>query len=542
VTAQARVVAPAIVLAAGVTQCWRYRHFMYPDGIQYLDIARSVAAGDVSALLNTYWSPLYPLLLSGALSVLKPPAYWWYPVLQAVNAVIFVCAVWQFHALLSTVDRVRAPWFTSAKRPMFEEPFWTWTAYSLFLLLVTYLLNVRMMTPDMIVVCAWLAAARCLLHVQIDPHTPSWWIKTGVALAIGYLAKAVVFPTALMVIAIALVWAARRAAWRGPVVALVTFLALTAPYVVLLSQAWGGPTFGETGRLNYAWYVNQWQGGIYWRGVPPESGTPVHPPAQISTRPAAFAFAQSTLATYPLSYEPPYWTRGMNARVRLADQPRTAVRIVGEISGWGRYLLPAVLALGAAIVPARRAWMASVRDAGLAAVVMLCGVAIYLPVHIEARFVAAQLLVVLVLAAAALPRPKARALGHAVFAAIVGSAVVVCGPITAGAARGAMLDIVRGEARDPQPSWLDARALRERGLAPGDPVAVAGNTLDVAWAQLAELRIVADVPDSERPAWRDLTRPEREALAQAFARAGARWLVVREGGRTREVLALPPGR
>jgi hypothetical protein len=251
---------------------------MYPDGVQYLDIARSVAAGEFSELLNTYWSPLYPLLIAGPLAVLKPPAYWWYPVLQGVNAVIFACAVWQFHALLSTVDRMRAEWFNDERPPLLPEPFWTWTAYALFLLLVTFLLNVRMMTPDMIVACAWLAAARYLLEAQRDPRRSSWWIKTGSALAVGYLAKAVVFPTTMIVGAAALVWGVRRGAWRGPVLVLATFLAVTTPYVVLLSQAWGGPTFGETGRVNYAWYVNEWPGGIYWRGEPPTSGVPVNPP------------------------------------------------------------------------------------------------------------------------------------------------------------------------------------------------------------------------------------------------------------------------
>src|SRR6478609_961409 len=40
-----------------------------PDGISYIEIAKLFSAGDVSAVSNGYWSPLYPIVVAIALRI-----------------------------------------------------------------------------------------------------------------------------------------------------------------------------------------------------------------------------------------------------------------------------------------------------------------------------------------------------------------------------------------------------------------------------------------------------------------------------------------
>jgi 4-amino-4-deoxy-L-arabinose transferase-like glycosyltransferase len=42
---------------------WRFEQVISPDGVQYVALARSLAAGNFKEGLSTYWSPLYPLLV-----------------------------------------------------------------------------------------------------------------------------------------------------------------------------------------------------------------------------------------------------------------------------------------------------------------------------------------------------------------------------------------------------------------------------------------------------------------------------------------------
>ena len=93
----------AVALATGAVQCWRYRHFMYPDGVQYVDVARQFEAGGFAGLLNGCWSPLYPVLLAGVWAVLHPSPYWLYPAVQVVNFVDYAIAVVAFDYLLTSV-------------------------------------------------------------------------------------------------------------------------------------------------------------------------------------------------------------------------------------------------------------------------------------------------------------------------------------------------------------------------------------------------------------------------------------------------------
>ena len=82
----------------------------------------------------------------------------------------------------------------------------------------------------------------------------------GVVLGLGYLAKAVMLPVGLAaLVAFALLGWRRRS--RGSqfdlVRAAVTYVLIAAPLVAVQTYTQGHLSFGETGRLNYRWYVSR---------------------------------------------------------------------------------------------------------------------------------------------------------------------------------------------------------------------------------------------------------------------------------------------
>src|SRR5712691_3167506 len=97
-----RVSCWAVALALGAAQAWATRFTMNPDGISYLDIGDAYWRGDWHNAINAYWSPLYSWILGFFLKVLKPSAYWEYPMVHLVNFLIYAAALGCFEFFLAT--------------------------------------------------------------------------------------------------------------------------------------------------------------------------------------------------------------------------------------------------------------------------------------------------------------------------------------------------------------------------------------------------------------------------------------------------------
>jgi len=82
----------------------------------------------------------------------------------------------------------------------------------------------------------------------------------------------------------------------------------------------------------------------------------------------------------------------------------------------------------------------------------------------------------------------------------VAATLVTEGPVAAGATRNTVSDLRRGEARQVSDAGGLAQALEARGLATGDRITAIGHSVDVAWAQMAGLAIIAEVPGDQLPA------------------------------------------
>ena len=159
--------------------------------------------------------------------------------------------------------------------------------------------------PDMLVSAIFFLATAILIRVWRGQTSLRMYAGLGAVLAIGYLAKAVMFPLAFVFLVCGLFaignW--KRAAPRAAL-ALVVFLAIGGPWAIAISRAKGRITYGDAGRISYAWFVNGLASLPQWHGEVPGVGTPIHGTRQLNDVPPVDEFATPVIGTYPPWYDP----------------------------------------------------------------------------------------------------------------------------------------------------------------------------------------------------------------------------------------------
>ena len=283
-----RIIFWCVAIFLGIADAWATRQTMNADGIAYLDMGDAYLRGDWHMAINAHWSPVYSWALGLALRILRPTAYWEFPVLHAVNLIIFLGALAAFEFLLSTL--VDCQWKASAAREVGVSPLpdWAWrlVGYTLFLWTSFELIGLGTSTPDMCVAAFVYLSAGIVLKVRGGSTSWVTFICLGVVLGLGYLTKAIMFPISFVFLGVTLFSVGRlRKAVPRVLVAAAVFLAVASPFIIALSIAMGRPTFGEAGRLAYIQYVDSQD----YDTLP--AGSLKHPINRIHAAPDAYEFA-----------------------------------------------------------------------------------------------------------------------------------------------------------------------------------------------------------------------------------------------------------
>lgn len=526
-----------VAVGLGAIHAWGDRHTMNPDGISYLDLAEAVRAGRWSDAVSGYWSPVYSCLLAVGLMFSGASPYWEATVAHAVNFAVYLCALASFHFLwVAILDRGRSRARDAAADAGEQLPSWAWfvLGYALFIWTSLDLITLRIVNPDMCVaVCVYLAAG-IVVRLQGGQAGIGWFVALGLVLSIGYLTKAIMLPMAVVFVIVALLAAGQfRRLPARVVVVLICFALPAGPYVAFLSVQKGRLTFGDSGRINYAAHVS----GIYpwdhWRGLPPGTGTPVHPSRQILDKPAVFEFAGPVPGTYPLWYDPSYWYDGVKPTFNLSRQARALWRNKDAYFDLlcrqqGAWLFPVLVLfafgsrLGSALREISSYWPLLLPALG--------GLGIYALVHVEPRYVAPF---VLLGWGALLPavRLPAGNLSGSLIRAVCGvsllALLLTIGTEACPAISRTVSDLRLRTDTAPHHQWQIARQLREMGLRPGDKVAHIGQALKSwsYWARLADVQIISELrPEESFWLSDDATRGR---VIEAFRSTGARAVIAR---------------
>lgn len=505
-TQRLQIICWVALIAIAVARAWFTRYELEPDGMSYLDIARTVATGSPGAAVHAYWSPGYPLLISVFFWALRPNAYWELPLVHLINVLILIVTLacfqlfWrealQWHRRVAEAHDSAVP----------EGAFWA-LGYAAFGTFNLNVIRLGMVTPDLLVSAFCCLAGWNALRLRRTPSI-SRSLLLGLVLGLGYYVKAPFLPVGIVFLLCACLWrpVSRRTILLAGT-AFITLLLACAPFIIALSRAKGRLTFGDSARLSQAFYINGVQFFRHWQGGPPGSGTPIHPTRKLNEFPEIYEFTASDMGTYPPWFDPTYWNAGIMPHPNVKRQAVLFVHnlaLVCQIILESGAQLVCVLIILALLCGYRRRWIEGFRRLWFIWMPGAMALAMFALVHVEPRFLGGWLILLFaggISACSLLPDHGTR---RAVWC--IGAAAL----ITTGAAlilqtSREAIGIDHADGRSSQDVSI-AVGLLNSGLRPGDGIALIGDGTGAYWAHLARLHIVAEIPASSA------SRPSHPAL------------------------------
>ena len=357
------------------------------DGLAYLDVARAYVRHDWHTAVNGYWGPLYAWLLAIAMRFLHPGIRAEFALARALNFVLFATALYAFSKFWRAVAEWSKPIDDhETSIPVASPLAWILLGYLFFI--VNFAWSVDVVNPDILVAAIVFAIATLLfkLHDRREHGLgPYAWL--GLLLAIGYYAKAILLYFALFVLAAIVIQGFRSRSLLRPLAAILVFVVLVSPFVVIVSRALGHFTAGDSGRLNYAWFVN---GPETKTWMSDSSGAPVpfYPGAIALDSPRVFRLPSIDGITYAPWYDAARFDKRSHPAVDLRGQLRQlAINL--------RYVREQLFGAGAALsVPllilvwyGPRASLRNFASTWFCTLPAFAVIGMYLLVHLVPRFV-----------------------------------------------------------------------------------------------------------------------------------------------------------
>ncbi len=385
-----------MLVALAVYQAYAQRYVIGPDGISYLDMSDAVVTGQWARLVNLYWSPAYPLLVGIARWMAKAGPATEIQTVHTVNVVCFVAMLAAFDymlmSILSLAQRVR--------NSMLGGPLAGAAAYFLFGCTALVMLPLELTTPDLLNAAAAFAVFGAILRLRDEaPHSPRALrhaVVLGAALGAGALIKSFMVPWAVVCLAV-MAFAMRRRGQRPVVIATGVWLLFVLPWSAVMTKAAGRPTFGDAGRLTYAWYVNM-QDAPSAGGVPPD----VRRPSTEKILPGVGVPAD-TNGSDPMWFDPARWNTSVVPHFDLGQQlGMIKVFELFYIQNLSPLLFVFLLIAVAPRGSRRESWW----QGWVVYIPVLAALGAYAMVIVTTRYVLAFILAGLLTLLATLPRPR----------------------------------------------------------------------------------------------------------------------------------------
>ena len=151
----------AVALALGLLHLWARRNDVTPDSISYIEIAQATARSGLHHIVNAYWSPLYPFLLSLVFRYFHPSVQWEFAAAHFLNFVIYLASLASFEFFLKELLLLKQGTSETAEKSSPIAPRSVWICgYVFFLWASFFWLGLVWVTPDLCVtVLVYLATA-----------------------------------------------------------------------------------------------------------------------------------------------------------------------------------------------------------------------------------------------------------------------------------------------------------------------------------------------------------------------------------------------
>ncbi len=515
------------------------------DAVSYMDIASSILHGRWHEAVNGLWNPGYPALLALGKFLTHADRMHELAVFYWVNYFIFLISIAcgaffvQSVLLLRTDANIEHP---AESAWMLPSSMLYLAAFAIVFLSWQHEFSLGKIRVDGLFASLLLLAFGCLLRMVASKGVgPA--IGMGLFFGLAYLVKSpgliIAFIT-FFLFAIYLFGESRlkQKGW-GLLIAMAAFATIAGPYLAALSVQKGRFDAGDSGRLNYAWYVSGTEPLHLLNNQPARFGHAdvhlKHSQIEMMSNPGVVSFAHFPNATYGPWFDPSYFNEGVAPRFSLRLQLRLAMeqsrRLWSFVESHSLVLALLIFSI---------AWGARIVKSGslrrvlflLYFVLSFCFL-MYLCVHFLDRYVAGMFWFASIATLGLLILQNGSMRGMAQGATMfMGIAILLLGAQSVAQMRQATIFSGSGRGWNNTEEFETARKLHEAGIVLGSTVACfrACNTGSY-WARLAGVHItseifdpryVTDMGDGEKM-WQAL--PNKAAVIAALRTTGAQAIV-----------------
>ena len=513
----------------GLIYTFGARYRMYPDTVSYLDMGDAYLRGDFANALNAYWGALYSWFLGTAVAMFDPSPHGEVLLVHAVNFTIFLCSLAAFEFCLRSVFDLQIMLRGTANLK-FARSGLVVLLYALYTWSALELVTVSIPTPDLCVSTVVLLAVGIIARILAGRTSLGLFGGLGLILGVGYLAKSAMFPMGFVFLATAwIAYGCHRGLTSRILISACGFVAVAALLVVPLSLSHGRFTFGESGRMNYAWHVNRVPHFAHWEGSGADHGTPRHSTRKISTNPVIHEFATPISGTYPPWYAPAYWYEGIQPKFNFRQQCIASLQILRSTSAVlfkeqscvvGLVLGLFVFSLMSTKMGIQKGWGAVLACLRLQWYLFLPAAAalgMYSLVHVEIRYLGPFLFLILmgiVWASHLLVHTNVSWGQYAISAA-----VIIWGLLAVGGVQ------ELAHTTDDSEHCRVAEGLWRMGVERGAPIGHVGNSFKAYWARFGRFNIVAEIIPNDAASFLSGNAQTKQSVIDKFRSCGVRAIV-----------------
>ncbi|MBN2031171.1 hypothetical protein JW824_13135 [bacterium] len=494
-----------VAIILGAFQAWDTRHYVNPDGLSYLDMGDAYLRGDWDMAINAYWSPFYSWLTGLTLSIIKPSPYWEASVIHLLNFLIFLGSMACFHFFLNQLIKYNQFQIERNKKTKYQSfPEWAWIilGYSLFIWTSLDLITLTKVTPDICLTGFVYLSCGLLIRMRMGFSSVFICILFGIVLGFGYLVKVPSLPIAFFFLGSSIFMIGHfRNNWTRVLISSLSFAIVCGSFAIMLSKEQGRFTFGDSGKLNYAWYVNGVSMWVHWQGDELKSGTPMHPTRKISDKPVIYEFEIPIQCTYPPWYDPAYWHEGLTIYFNIKQQIAVLQYIIENFYVNLFFQLQAPLVVGFLIFfltgwnrPDNHKILLKQWPLLIPAIIAMSMFAL---VHVETRFLGAYIVLLWLglfsgihLFQSSKSIKWAKNIILAVVITLMTITVIPFGMRT----YHLFADLIGGKSVWVHKHFQVAQGIKQLNIHDGDKVGFIGHAIDAYWARLASIQIIAEIP------------------------------------------------
>lgn len=298
------------------------QRFVTADTVAYLDLSDAIRDHRWHAVVNAYWFPLYPALLTIGRACFGFRQQYELMAARLVGALTGLLFVLAAMAVAAAARRLMLARGARVDELLPPGILYVWVATLAYFFCAQ---DMGWYTPDALVSALMLLTVAAVLWGAAEQSLFAF-VAAGLLGGLAYWAKAFAFPFFFLWMLLAAAASLRKPGMlRRLAVSLGVFVLVAGPYVGAISAAKGRFTFGDSGRLDMAWYVNgAVEGNPGWGppGLLHETAHAhlKHPTELLSSDPRVVYFSpRQVRGTIPEWDDPSYWEDGLSPHFNLGQ-------------------------------------------------------------------------------------------------------------------------------------------------------------------------------------------------------------------------------